>query len=140
VIEALASSMLNADFGLYPQVLLVFYAVNMPQKLPQFPMKFKESLRRIIGGQLYGDRLRIFRQFWYSKLKEFNEFYRHYNMTDMVKSDDALMDLTNQMIEKHNCDGIDEQRFINLSTEIPKWRAARRLEQRKNAAKKRWQK
>ncbi|MGA2030533.1 MAG: hypothetical protein ABSG87_10735 [Verrucomicrobiota bacterium] len=33
-------------------------------RILQFPMKFKECLRRVIGGRIYGYNLPIFKAFW----------------------------------------------------------------------------
>jgi hypothetical protein len=50
------------------------------------------------------------------------------------------MDKANQMIQKFTREGVDQFLFNNLSNAFPKWRQENRIQQRKDAANKRWKK
>ena len=101
-----------------------------------FPMRFKECLRRVIGGRNYGYNLPIFKK-----------FYRHYLKSIAVKngypsyeqSDEYIETRVLEFIEWFKTNRIDKGFFTLFSTEIPIWRMEHRIKpQRKDAANSRW--
>jgi len=100
-------------------------------------MKFKEFLRRVIGGRLHGDRLHIFRTYFFEVIKA----YEGVGYTPPEeKTDEGRLKKVNAVIERFARDGVDQMWFNNLSARIPAWRKEKRIQQRRNAANIRWQK
>ena len=99
-------------------------------------MKFKEFLRRVIGGRLHGDRLHIFRKYCY-ELVIATENIGH--IPPEEKTEDHRLKKVSEAVERFTRDGVDQVRFYHFSTSIPAWRQGNRIEQRRNAANKRWQ-
>jgi hypothetical protein len=94
-------------------------------KPPKFPMKFKEFLRRAFGGRLHSERLRLYRK------------YLVCSFSNYVDPEDVAA----KTIEKFSRNGISNPTyFFEVVREIAEWRANNRLQQRRNAAKSRWQK
>jgi len=106
-------------------------------KPPSFPMKFKECLRRVIGGRLHGERLHFFRRYWCDTLQHY-EFYDR--VSPKEKNAEGRLKKANEMIEKFTAEGVDEHWFNTISKGFPIWRGLNRIKQRKDAANKRWKK
>ena len=95
-------------------------------KPPHFPMKFKEFLRRAFGGRLHSERLRLFRKFL---VKSYLSAY--------VEPESVAAELIGRL----NQNGlIDPSTYFNWIREIADWRSINRIQQRRDAAKSRWQK
>jgi len=93
-------------------------------------MKFKEFLRRAFGGSLYADRLRMFRKFLIS------DFFNFGNPTKEERENLSL-----KMIESLSRNGLAKpDDFFTWLRMIKSWREFNRVQQRKDAAKKRWEK
>jgi hypothetical protein len=107
-------------------------------KTPEFPMKFNECLRRVIGGRSVGDRLHFFRKYWASQLKQFENM--DYAELECIKTDEGRLNKANAMIEKFTRDGVDKYWFNSISAGFSKWRQENRIQQCRNAANMRWQK
>jgi hypothetical protein len=103
---------------------------------PKFPMKFKECLRRVIGGRLHGNRLHIFRNYWSVQLKKYEAM--DYAESVGIKTDEGRLNMANEMIEKYTREGVGRDSFNQLLNGIPKWRKENQIQQRRDAAKKRW--
>lgn len=101
-----------------------------------FPMKFKECLRRIIGGRSYGYNLPIFKAFWRHLLKStaIQNGYPAWEQTD-----EFIETRTLGFIERLKTEGVDQGWFKTFAAQIPEWRQAHRINpQRKDAAIWRW--
>jgi len=109
-------------------------------KPPKFPMKFKEFLRRAIGGRLHGDRLHIFRKYWCAMLEVYAELGSGPSLGNDNRTDEGRLKKTNDVIEKFTREGVDEIFFKSNQRAIAAWRSENRIQQRRNAAKKRWEK
>ena len=105
-------------------------------KPPTFPISFKECLRRVIRGRLHGDRLHLFRKYWASQLKQFENM--DYAELECIKTDEGRLNKANVMIEKFTRDGVDKYWFDSISAGFPKWRQEYRIQQRRNASNMRW--
>jgi hypothetical protein len=103
----------------------------------EFPMPFKESLRIIVGGRSIGIRLKIFRRFWAFELKKI--FDARYIDMPQIQTDEQRLEKANEMIKEFTRVGIDKYWFNSMSTGIPEWRRQNNIQQRRNAAKSRWQ-
>jgi hypothetical protein len=103
-------------------------------------MKFKEFLRRTIGGRLRGDRLHIFRKYWCAMLGIYADLGSEAALGDDNKTDEGRQKMTDKIIEKFSREGIDEIFFKSHQRSIAAWRSENRIQQRRNAAKKRWEK
>lgn len=57
-----------------------------------------------------------------------------------IKTDEGRLNKANLMIEKFTRDGVEEHWFNYLSVNFPKWRQENRIQQRRDAANKRWKK
>jgi hypothetical protein len=96
-----------------------------PGKIPNFPMKFREFLRRAFGGRLHSERLRLFRK------------YLVFSFSNYVDPEDIAA----KTIEKFSRMGITNPNyFFEVVRDISNWRENNRIQQRRNAAKSRWQK
>jgi hypothetical protein len=111
----------------------------MPKPL-KFPLKFKVFLRLIIGGRLHSERLHIFRNFWCAMLKKHYELGSYAGFGDDNTTNEGRQNMTANMVEKYNRDGVDELNFNRFKADITCWRNRNRIEQRRNAAKCRWEK
>ena len=109
---------------------------SFPVKDSDFPMKFKECLRRFIGRRSYGDNLPIFK-----------EFHRHYLKSIAIRNgypareqtDEYLEQRTLDFIEWFKRDGVKKDMYELYSTEIPAWRKEHRvIPQCRAAANSRW--
>ena len=106
------------------------------ERLGQFPMKFKECLRRVIGGRSYGYNLPIFKAFWRNLLKTtaIQNGYSAYEQTD-----EYIEERTIGFVNLLKSKGVDRGWFNTFEAQIPTWRKAHRINpQRKNAANSRW--
>jgi hypothetical protein len=56
------------------------------------------------------------------------------------KSAEDRLKKANDCIEKFTLNGVDEDWFNRISTDLPKWRKECSVQQRRDAANKRWQK
>ena len=90
----------------------------------------------MIGGRLHSDRLHLFRRFWASQLKQFENM--DYAASEGIKTEEGRLNKANLMIEKLTRDRVDQYWFISLSNSFPKWRQENRIQQRRDAANKRW--
>jgi hypothetical protein len=106
-------------------------------KPPKFPLKFKVFLRLAIGGRSYGDRLRIFRKYWCYMLKIYADLE---HVPPERKTAEFFEAEANKVIAKHQLEGVDEWFLKTHSRAIAAWRSENRIQQRRNAAKKRWEK
>jgi hypothetical protein len=89
-------------------------------------MKFKEFLRRAFGGRLHSERLRLFRKFLIK-----------YTLASFVDPELVAADL----IGKLNRNGLQSPAtYFTWIREIEVWRSNNRIQQRRDAAKSRWQK
>ena len=123
-------------------ILAPYYANenHKGMKTQKFPMPFKECLRRVIGGRLYGDRLRSFKKYWCAMLKYYADLGSKPASGDDNKTDEGRQKMTQEIIEKFIREGVDEFWFNNISAGFTAWRKQNRIQQRSDAAKKRWQK
>ena len=103
-------------------------------------MKFKEFLRRTIGGRLHSDRLHIFRKYWCAMLEIYAELGSSPSPENDNRTDEGRLKMTNDAIEKFAREGVDEIFFKSHQRAIAAWRSENRIQQRRNAAKKRWEK
>lgn len=97
---------------------------------PRFPMKFKECLRRIIGGRSFGNRLHLFRQFWSAKLNESSEY----------QTEAARLDEVSEQISYYNLHQVSAGAYADIARGFHAWRKERDRQQRVNAIKSRWDK
>jgi hypothetical protein len=127
----------KSDDSIKELTAMVNELVKNSKKLepPKFPMKFKECLRRVIGGRLHGDRLHIFRKFWCAMLKHYEDIAA---IPAEYKTDEWRQNKANEIIEKYTREGVDKITFDNFITTIPQWRKEARIIQRRNAAIKSW--
>jgi hypothetical protein len=110
--------------------------IGVPEPKPiKFPMKFKEFLRRTIGGRLHGDRLHTFRKYWRHALKVYADLQP---VPPERKTMEFFETETDKHIAEFNLEGVDERFFKHHKREIAAWRSENRIQQRRNAAKKRW--
>jgi SRSO17 transposase len=100
-------------------------------------MKFKEFLRRIIGGRSHSNRLAIFRRWKRYSVRNSanNDYYYPRNITD-----DEIEKIVFETVEKHTKGHISEPEYKSLAFFISGWRNDVQQQQRKDAAKKRWKK
>jgi hypothetical protein len=99
-------------------------------------MKFKECLRRVIGGRSYGYNLPIFKAFWRNLLKS-SATQNGYPAWE--QSDEFVETRTLEFIESLKTKGVDQGWFKTFAAQIPDWRQAHRINpQRKDAAIWRW--
>jgi hypothetical protein len=101
-----------------------------------FPMKFKECLRRVIGGRSYGYNLPIFKAYWRHLLKStaIQNGYPAWEQTD-----EFIETRTLAFIERLKTERVDQGWFKTFAAQIPDWRQAHRINpQRKDAAIWRW--
>jgi len=108
--------------------LLGFIGFSHPEP-PEFLMNFPECLRRIIGGRSAPERMRIFRRYWDDHFTDF--------VQDPVR---PLKPCTDAVVAQFMKNGVDEAWFDAFSKGIPEWRRQNRIQQRRQAAKTRWQK
>jgi hypothetical protein len=100
--------------------------VKRPEKPPHFPMKFREFLRRALGGRLHAERLRFFRKFLVSI------FFAPCDDPEAVSM---------EMIGKLSQNGInDPDSYFTFMREIKEWRPKNKIQQCRNAANSRWAK
>jgi hypothetical protein len=105
-------------------------------RILQFPMKFKECLRRVIGGRSYGYNLPIFKAFWRHLLKS-SAIQNGYAAWEY--SDEIIESRTLAFIERLKTEGVDQGWFKTFEAQIPVWRKEHRIKpQRKDAAIMRW--
>jgi hypothetical protein len=109
-------------------------------KTPEFPMKFNECLRRVIGGRSVGDCLHFFRKYWCAMLKIYADLGSEPAYGDDNKTDEGRQQMADKMVEKFTRDGVDEHWFNSIAQGFQMWRKENRIQQRRDAAKKRWQK
>lgn len=58
---------------------------------------------------------------------------------DDNRTDEGRLKMTNDVIEKFSLEGVDEVFFKSNQRAIAAWRSENRIQQRRNAAKKRWE-
>jgi|GEM_PF-1503278 len=59
---------------------------------------------------------------------------------DDNKTDEGRQQMADKMVEKFTRDGVDEHWFNSIAQGFQMWRKENRIQQRRDAAKKRWQK
>ena len=114
---------------------LIGSSADLDTSPPEFPLKFKVMLRRIIGGKRYAERLRLFRKFWCSRLKYFDEAK---GVRTRESTEEGRIENTNELITAWVGKGVDESSFKLVSRDFPIWRVENRQLQRKAAAESRW--
>lgn len=102
----------------------------MSEKPLCFPMKFKEFLRRAIGGRLYADRLHIFRRYWDTVLLK--------TLTTKDMTDDNRSIVTDATVTMLIQNGVDSGFYRRNTEGIKAWRQENQRQQRIDAANKRW--
>ena len=107
-----------------------------PARPPKFPMKFREFLRRMFGGRLHADRLRLYRKFVFQEM-------RHEAMLQGIRppaaQEAAAEVMRDELIAKLSCEGItDPSWYFHTNERIHFWRKSNRLQQRRAANEKRW--
>jgi hypothetical protein len=88
-------------------------------------MKFKEFLRRAFGGRHYSERLHFFRKFLETDY-----------CTKYVDPEKTAAEIIGDLGRS----GVQSTTYNYFISEIKEWRPRNRLQQRKDAAKKRWAK
>ena len=105
-------------------------------RIAQFPMKFKECLRRVVGRRSYGENLPIFKA-----------FHRHFLKSIAIKNCYPAREQTDEYADQQTIEriewlqrvGVDRGEYETYLTEIPLWRKEHRQKpQRSNAANSRW--
>jgi hypothetical protein len=89
-----------------------------PETIPDFPMKFKEFLRRAFGGRLHSDRLRLFRKFLV------NHLFASYVNPEEMAVDHIAGWIKNKM---------QPTAYFHIIQEIKEWRPRNKIQQRRNA-------
>ena len=99
-------------------------------------MKFRVFLRDVVGGRRHADRLHLFRKFILQEWAA-DEAFRggHRTVEDRKR---AAEQKVAGLIEKWNREGIEGNECLWLKAGFTKWRPANRIQQRKDASKKRW--
>lgn len=104
---------------------------------PKFPMKFKVFLRRIFGGRLHADRLRLFRKFAFEELRS-QQLAKDRELTPEAAGAAAEV-MRDKLIADLNRDGIHDLNWLFRTTErIALWRPSNRINQRRDANSSRW--
>jgi hypothetical protein len=92
-------------------------------------MKFKEMLRRVVGGRRHRERLQMFRQFWLAKLATSGCNPRSKSWIERKTSKD---------FEALIVHGVERGLFTEVILDFPIWRKKHHQRQRQAAAKARW--
>ena len=108
-----------------------------PEKPPRFPMKFRQFLRRMFGGRLHNERLRLYRKYLYQSLQVSEHFKGGHSS---IKARDAAAERERDVIiEKQTKNGIEDLNwYLTLKYDIERWRSLNRINQRREANKSRW--
>lgn len=109
------------------------------KKPVRFPIKFKLFLRIAIGARSYGERLPIFRKYYREALRA-NADEGSLLWGDGDKAVALSIEATDRKIETLSRTGVSEEFCVRHLIAIPEWRQKKRTEQRRNAAKSRWEK
>jgi hypothetical protein len=119
-----------------------------PMKPPKFPMKFKEFLRRMFGGRLHSDRLRLYRKYLLDQFEvevwfkgSMRELAGRQSLDSKESRIAAAEKLRDGFVAKLSNEGVaDPEWYEAVAPEIQRWRGLNRVAQRKAAIKSRWDK
>lgn len=112
--------------------------IALPVSESDFPMSFKQCLRRVVGRRSYGENLPIFKAYWHHALKSIAESngYPSYERTD-----EYIGNLVLSQIEWMKKDGVPYFMFKKFTDDIPAWRKKYRASPQNSLnAKSRWTK